>query len=129
MRLVFAIFLGCGVVGFLGEAARGQTWGGYGENAQHSALSAIASQPLQAVHWSTPVDLDPQFSGNGDLYTHYGSPVITADNTVIVPVKTWAYGGFELNAFNGATGAELWSQSTDYSLPPLSGGRWTMRAR
>ncbi len=72
------------------------------------------------------MDLDPQFS-NGVLYTHYGSPMITSDNTVIVPVKTGASGGFELNAFNGATGAALWTQTSDYTLPPQSGGAyyWT----
>ncbi|MGA2440501.1 MAG: dockerin type I repeat-containing protein [Tepidisphaeraceae bacterium] len=104
--------------------ARGQGWDGLGQNAQHTALSAIASQPLQAVHWETPVDLDPQYASSGDLYIHYGSPVITTDNTVIVPVKTGKYGGFELNAYNGATGSLLWSQGTDYRLP-ASGYSWT----
>ena len=93
--------------------ARGQVWDGLGQNAQHTALSAIASQPLQAVHWETPVDLYPQYASSGDLYIHYGSPVITTDNTVIVPVKTEWTQGFELNAYNGATGSLLWSQSTD----------------
>jgi hypothetical protein len=97
---------------------RGQTWSSYAGNAQHTALSQVASQPLQSIHWKTSVDLDPQYSGNGDLYTHYGSPVITSDNTVIVPVKTGASGGFELNAYNGATGSFMWTQSSDYALPP-----------
>ncbi|MGD0139641.1 MAG: hypothetical protein ABSD28_12240 [Tepidisphaeraceae bacterium] len=104
--------------------ARGQVWDGLGQNAQHTALSAIASQPLQAVHWETPVDLYPQYASSGDLYIHYGSPVITTDNTVIVPVKTGWTQGFELNAYNGATGSLLWSQSTDYTLP-ASGYSWT----
>ena len=105
--------------------ARGQVWDGLGQNAQHTALSAIASQPLQAVHWETPVDLDPYYAFSGDLYSHYGSPVITADNTVIVPVKTGWIQGFELNAYNGATGAPLWTQSTDYTLPTGGGYSWT----
>src|SRR5580704_1287617 len=123
MRVFVVIWLVCGISG----VALGQTvWGGYGGNAQHSALSAIGSQPMEAVHWETAVDLDPQLT-NGVLYTHYGSPMITSDNTVIVPVKTGASGGFELNAFNGATGAAMWTQTSDYTLPPQSGGSygWT----
>jgi autotransporter-associated beta strand protein len=106
--------------------ARGQEWDGYAENAQHTALSVIGSQPLQTVHWSVPVDLDPQYT-NGVLYTHYGSPVITNDDTVIVPVKTGAWGGYELNAYqyNGTTASELWSQSTDYTLPATGNYDWT----
>jgi hypothetical protein len=92
-------------------------WSGYAGDAQHTATSTVASQPLQSIHWQTPVDLDPQFSGN-DLLIHYGSPLITQNNTVIVPVKTGATDGFELSAFNGATGASLWTLPTDYTLGP-----------
>lgn len=69
-------------------------WAGFGGNAQHQALSAIASQPLQRVLWSMPVDLAPPYRANGTLLIHYGSPVITASNTVLVPVKTSAEGLF-----------------------------------
>jgi hypothetical protein len=41
---------------------------------------------------------------------------------VIVPVKTGANGGFEVEALNGATGSVLWTQTTDYVLPPHN---WT----
>ncbi len=108
--------------------AAAQTWDGYAGNAQHTALSTVASQPLDAIRWETPVDLDPQFTAGGDLLIHYGSPVITAQNTVIVPVKTGASGGFELQAFNGSNGSPLWTQSTDYTLPPMGQGAaytWT----
>jgi autotransporter-associated beta strand protein len=104
--------------------ACGQSWNGYVENAQHTALSQVGSQPLQSVHWSTQVDLDPQIDG-GDIFAHYGSPVITPGNTVIVPVKTGATSGFELNAYNGKSGNLLWTQSTDYALPPQSGGSYS----
>ena len=50
-------------------------WGGYGRDAQHTAVSGTRTQPLNQVHWSAPVDLVPQAnSSNGDLYIHYGSP-------------------------------------------------------
>jgi hypothetical protein len=46
--------------------------------------------------------------------------VITPANTIIVPVKTGPYGGFELVAHNGTTGSVLWTLPTDYTLPPWS---------
>jgi hypothetical protein len=51
---------------------------------------------------------------------HYGSPVSTPANTVIIPVKTGASSGFEVTARSGANGSLLWTQSSDYTLPPYS---------
>jgi hypothetical protein len=96
-------------------------WSGYARDAQHTAISAVASQSLDLVGWQTPVDLNPQYSG-GDLLIHYGSPLVTPSNTVIVPVKTGATGGFRLDAHNGQDGTLVWTQSTDYLLPPHN---WT----
>ncbi len=107
--------------------ARADGWDGYAGDPQHTAVSAVASQALQAIHWETPVDLAPQLSGD-ELLIHYGSPSITAGNTVIVPVKTGATGGFEMEGINGATGAVKWTQTTDYTLPPMGQGAtysWT----
>jgi hypothetical protein len=42
--------------------------------------------------------------------------VVTAGNTIIVPIHT-ATGGFQLEALNGATGSQIYTLSTDYSLP------------
>jgi hypothetical protein len=94
------------------------SWSGYGHDAQHTAQSAKAAQALNSIHWQTAVDLNPPGGGQGTLLIHYGSPVISAVNTVIVPVKTGSSDGFELVAFNGATGAKLYTLSSDYSLPP-----------
>jgi hypothetical protein len=91
-------------------------WAGYGHDSQHSAISATRTQPLNQVHWSAPVDLNPQ--GGADLYIHYGSPAVTEENTILVPVKTGATDGFEVQARSGATGALLYTLPTDYSLPP-----------
>jgi hypothetical protein len=96
-------------------------WSGYSHDAQHDAIASVASQPLNRILWQTPVDLNPQYSG-GELFIHYGSPLITRSNTVIVPVKTGASGGFEIKALAGATGATNWVQTTDYILPPHN---WT----
>jgi hypothetical protein len=92
-------------------------WGGYGHDAQHDAVAPVTSQPLNRIVWQTPVDLNPQYFGN-ELFIHYGSPSITRSNTVIVPVKTGATGGFEVEALTGATGATNWTQASDYVLPP-----------
>src|SRR5262249_55912618 len=51
---------------------------------------------------------------------HYGEPIFTAANTVIVPVKTAASPTFSLKAFNGATGNLLWTISTTYQEPPFN---------
>lgn len=99
----------------------GQVWQGYAKNAQHTAQSGVQSQSLGHIVWQTPVDLNPQYQGN-NLYIHYGSPVITSGNTVIVPVKTGATGGFELQARSGVDGSLLWTQTTNYTLPPSN---WT----
>jgi hypothetical protein len=101
--------------------SEGQVWQGYARNAQHTAQSGVGSQPLNRIVWQTPVDLHPQYQGN-DLLIHYGSPVITAANTVIVPVKTGASGGFQVEARSGVDGSLLWTQTTDYTLPPSG---WT----
>jgi hypothetical protein len=92
-------------------------WRDYAHDAQHSAVSAVPSVPLAYIYWQTPVDLNPQCSG-GELLIHYGSPLITSSNTVIVPVKTGAAGGFRIEARAGTNGALKWMQSTDYVLPP-----------
>src|SRR5438270_7128859 len=39
-------------------------WSGYARDAQHAAQSAVASQSLDAIHWSTPVDTNKQYSGD-----------------------------------------------------------------
>ena len=94
----------------------GPSWSGYAHDPQHTAISDVPSQPLMAIHWQTPVDLNPQYSG-GNLYIHYGSPLVTQANTVIVPVKTGTNDGFEVEAFDGGTGTLKWTVSTDYSVP------------
>ncbi len=96
-------------------------WSGYAHDAQHTALATIGAQPLNQVHWSAAVDLNPQVA-SGELLIHYGSPAVTAGNTVLLPVKTGATDGFEVQARNGATGAPLYTLSSDYALPPHN---WT----
>jgi len=98
-------------------------WSNFAGDAQHTADSSVASDNLGAIRWQTPVDLDPQYSTSGELLIHYGSPLVTATNNVIVPVKTGATGGFQIDALSGSTGSSLWTATTDYILPPTTG--WT----
>lgn len=97
-------------------------WSDYAHDAQHTAISPIASQPLHRLVWQTSVDLTVPTNNTWELFIHYGSPLITRSNTVIVPVKTTSAGGFRIESRVGATGATNWMQSSDYILPPHN---WT----
>jgi len=88
-------------------------WLTHAHDAQHTALSTVQSQPLNSIHWRVPVDLHPP---QGEIFIHYGSPLVTPANTVIVPVKTGA-NSFRVEAHNGATGQRLWMHVTGYQAP------------
>jgi hypothetical protein len=92
-------------------------WSSYSHDAQHDAIASVASQPLNRILWQTSVDLSVSATNTSELFIHYGSPLITRSNTVIVPVKTGVAGGFEVKALAGATGATNWVRTTDYILP------------
>ena len=94
-------------------------WSTHAGNPQHTAVSPTAGQPFETIRWSTPVDLAPP---SGEILIHYGSPLLTPTNTIIVPVKTGSTGRFRVEARNGTDGSLIWSQSTDYVLPPHN---WT----
>jgi len=96
----------------------GPAWWQYGRDAQHAAQAAIASNDLNRVAWSMPVDLVPPRQSDGSLLIHYGSPVVTSHNTVVVPVKTLLAGAFRLEARSGGNGGLIWSANTDYVLAP-----------
>ena len=100
-----------------GPGVSGPAWWGFGRDAQHAATAAIATQDLNRIVWQTPVDLAPQYQLSGALLIHYGSPVVTTQNTVIVPVKTGATGGFRFEARSGVNGGLIWSGESDYVLP------------
>ncbi len=96
----------------------GPAWLGFGNGAQHVANSAIATQRLARVRWLAPVDLDPQYTGDGELLVHYGSPAVTSNNTVVFPVKQGPDGSFRIEARSGSNGGLLWAESSAYVEPP-----------
>jgi hypothetical protein len=101
-------------------------WSGYGHDPQHTGISANAAQPLNKIHWCTPVDTVLEDAA-GPLYIHYGTPVVTAANTVLVPQRTSANNTYRINAFSGGSGGTagcsapntpLYTFTTDYTPPP-----------
>jgi len=81
-------------------------------NAQHTAIYTPAAADLNTILWSTTIDFN-QFTG----LAHYGSPLVTAVNTVLISVKT-ATDGFFVTARDGRTGAARYPNlTTDYITP------------
>lgn len=108
----------CGAILLLLRPAIGApVWSGYAGNAQHQAISSVPSANLDTIKWQTPVDLDPQYVSGEYLLIHYGSPMITSANTVVVPVKTGATDGFKIEGRSGTNGALKWTATSDYTLP------------
>jgi Bacterial Ig-like domain (group 3) len=91
-------------------------------NAQHTGLyNGVTAQPLNTIKWTTQID--SKFTG----FSHYGMPVSTAANTIITPDKisktnkngtpSSTAADFQVNAFDGTTGIQKYTLTTDY-LPP-----------
>jgi hypothetical protein len=110
----------------LGAQSLTTPWSGYGHDPQHSGVSANAAQPMNRIHWCTPVDTVLKDT-SGPLYIHYGSAVVTAANTVLVPQRINANNTYQINAFSGGSGGAfgcgspntpLYTLTTDYTPPP-----------
>jgi hypothetical protein len=114
--LLLAIFSASIAIFLPAATAQTGAWLTHSHDEQHTALSTVQSQPLDIIHWHVPVDLHPP---QGEILIHYGSPLVTAANTVVVPVKTGP-NSFRVEGINGATGARLWLQSTGYQAPGAS---------
>jgi hypothetical protein len=91
---------------------RSTDWTSFAHDPQHTGLSFVASQSLDTIRWQTPMDLSFQ------LLTHEGSPVITAANTVIVPVKNQSV--YVLEGHRGDDGTLLWTAHTEYNGPTFA---------
>jgi hypothetical protein len=101
-------------------------WLNFGRDAQHSGLSGGApAQPLSRLHWQARVDQVPVYripeggdNANLLLTAHYGSPLVTAANTVVHSVKVTT-ATYRIEARNATDGQLKWQSSSDY-IPPAS---------
>ena len=91
-------------------------WAGFAGNAQHTAVATSMPQPFHRIRWTAKVDLAPVITHH-ELLIHYGAPMITAANTVLVPTRVSARAGFRVVAYSGTSGTRRWSLSTDYRPP------------
>jgi hypothetical protein len=96
-------------------------WAGFAGNAQHTAVARKRPQPFRRIRWRAKVDLVPRLV-DGELLIHYGSPMITGANTVLVPTRVSARAGFRVVAYSGRSGVRRWSLSTDYRPPAFANG-------
>jgi hypothetical protein len=98
------------------RSARAVEWAGFAENAQHTATVRIKPQPLRRIRWRVKVDRHPVIVAKS-LLIHYGSAMITAANTVLVPTRISTRAGFRVIAYSGVNGRRRWSLGTDYRTP------------
>src|ERR1051325_1688967 len=69
-------------------------------NPQHTSIYQPAAQDLNRIIWSTDIDFR-----NGAGGSHYSPPLITAANTVIVPIRAASPSDFQISVFNSSGGA------------------------
>jgi Big-like domain-containing protein len=108
----YALFIGSLLCSFIvltspSVLAQSPTFGG---NSQHTSAYTAPAQNLNAIKWTTTIDFHPT------TIAHYGAPVITNNNTVLVPVKT-STDGFRVDAFNGNNGTAKYILNSDYIMP------------
>src|SRR6266545_4372283 len=99
-----------------GDGAAAQP-AGFAGDAQHTAIYGAPAQLLNAIRWTTSINLY-----NTGAYGHYGAPLITHGNTLIAPVKTAT--GFQVKAFDAATGRPKYTLTTDYIMPFYGTNGW-----
>src|SRR5262245_27478700 len=78
-------------------------WNGHGGDSQHTAISNSASESIEMIRWSMSVDENAPAE---PIFIHYGSPIATAANTIVMPVRTTA-DTYRIQAMNGSTGSLL----------------------
>ena len=101
-------------------------WAGFGGNAQHTAVTSTPAQPLSRIRWRAKVDRAP-IGQNGREPIHYGSPMITSANTVLVPTRV-GKAQFRVIAYSGTTGQPRWSLGTGYRPLPAPPRTLTFKA-
>jgi hypothetical protein len=99
-------------------------WNGHGSDPQHTAISDVAAESLRTIRWSMSVD---ETSPSKPILIHYGSPIATASNTIVMPVRLTpnpdTADTYRIQAVNGSTGSLLWQAASDVVTAP-SDGNW-----
>jgi hypothetical protein len=85
--------------------------GTFAGNAQHTANYPGPAQDLNVIRWQAVND-----GTSSSALAHYGSPVVTAANTVLVPTKN-SSGGYQVDAYEGSSGAHKYTLTSDYVMP------------
>ena len=121
--LLYAVLLSIpGMVQDISSSTWTQTqssgWFTHGRNFQHTASSSVPSQLLRRIHWQSQVDLHPEFT-SGELFIHYGSPLVTPSNTVILPVRAEKQ-RFRIEARDGANGELIWDATIGFRPAPAA---------
>ncbi|HVQ39845.1 MAG TPA: Ig-like domain-containing protein [Pyrinomonadaceae bacterium] len=102
----------CLLFGFTTDRAFAQATN-FAGNPQHTSVYSVPAQNLNAIKWTANIDF------NNTAPAHYGAPLVTLSNTVLVPVKI-ANNRFRVDAFNGANGTLKYTTASDYVLPASS---------
>jgi hypothetical protein len=117
MKRSLLLFSGLAVLATASAQTGSPYWSQMGRASTHRANCPGPTQTLNHILWSTPVDRHPQYTGGDVLYIHYGSPVITHNNVIVVPVKSGTTDGWLVEGRNGKTGSLIYTFNTDYSIP------------
>lgn len=116
LRKVISIPLVSAAVLVASTAIAGAQLSTFAGNAQHTNLYTPTARHLNRTKWSTQID-----TSNSGAFAHYGEPLVTAANTVIVPVLTSVSGSttgtVTINVYDGATGTFKYNLVTDYTFP------------
>jgi hypothetical protein len=94
----------------LGRTAGAQNLN-FAGNEHHTNVYPVAGQALNKVKWTTAID-----TNSGGQFAHYGQPLITTAGTALVPRLLTGI-QFQINAFDGTTGASKYTLSSDYIYP------------
>jgi hypothetical protein len=79
-------------------------------NPQHTAVYPVRAQHMNRVLWSNSVDVT-----HSSTSSHYGAPLVTPSNTIIVPTVAGAT-SFSIKAYEGGTGRLKYTLTNDYRL-------------